>query len=163
EFRISRRQHWTRKTFAGSSRHHWHDAAVFSLYENSAEVSSTYTATYTAKRDHAVQVWTGAGGSPRNGSISSACPLIHSGELFANGMFSLFALLHSQPQENGDLFCAERASAYRPNRSLCAWPSRAGRGGRSPGRCSPRARCRFAPDSTRGRARPAACRDRNSP
>src|SRR5204863_2517027 len=32
--------------------------------------------------------------------------------LFAKAKFSLFALLHSQPTENGDLFCAEGASAY---------------------------------------------------
>jgi DNA repair protein RadC len=33
-------------------------------------------------------------------------------KLFAKAKFSLFTLLHSQPQENGDLFYAERASAY---------------------------------------------------
>jgi DNA repair protein RadC len=33
-------------------------------------------------------------------------------KLFAKAKFSLFALLHTQPHENGDLFCAERASAY---------------------------------------------------
>ena len=33
-------------------------------------------------------------------------------KLFAKAKFSLFALLHSQPTENGDLFCAEGASAY---------------------------------------------------
>ena len=32
--------------------------------------------------------------------------------LFAKAKFSLFALLHSQPTENEDLFCAEGASAY---------------------------------------------------
>ena len=33
-------------------------------------------------------------------------------KLFAKAKFSLFSLLHDQPQENGDLFCSERASAY---------------------------------------------------
>jgi len=33
-------------------------------------------------------------------------------KLFAKAKFSLFALLHAQPTENGDLFCAEGASAY---------------------------------------------------
>jgi len=33
-------------------------------------------------------------------------------KVFAKAKFSLFSLLHSQPQENGDLFCSERASAY---------------------------------------------------
>jgi DNA repair protein RadC len=33
-------------------------------------------------------------------------------KLFAKAKFSLFALLHIQPTENGDLFCAEGASAY---------------------------------------------------
>jgi DNA repair protein RadC len=33
-------------------------------------------------------------------------------KLFAKANFSLFALLHSQAHENGDLFCAERTSAY---------------------------------------------------
>ena len=33
-------------------------------------------------------------------------------KLFAKAKFSLFSLLHSPPQENGDLFCSERASAY---------------------------------------------------
>jgi DNA repair protein RadC len=33
-------------------------------------------------------------------------------KVFARAKFSLFALLHSQAQENGDLFCAERVSAY---------------------------------------------------
>jgi len=33
-------------------------------------------------------------------------------KLFAKAKFSLFALLHTQTHENGDLFCAERASAY---------------------------------------------------
>ena len=32
--------------------------------------------------------------------------------LFAKAKFSLFSLIHSQPQQNGDLFCSERASAY---------------------------------------------------
>ncbi len=33
-------------------------------------------------------------------------------KLFAKAKFSLFALLHSQPTENGDLFCSEDLSAY---------------------------------------------------
>ena len=33
-------------------------------------------------------------------------------KLFAKAKFSLFSLVHSQPQQNGDLFCSERASAY---------------------------------------------------
>lgn len=33
-------------------------------------------------------------------------------KLFAKAHFSLFALLHSMPHENGDLFCAEGSSAY---------------------------------------------------
>jgi len=33
-------------------------------------------------------------------------------KVFARAKFSLFSLLHSQVQENGDLFCAERTSAY---------------------------------------------------
>ena len=33
-------------------------------------------------------------------------------QLFAKASFSLFALLHTQPHQNGDLFCAERATAY---------------------------------------------------
>ena len=33
-------------------------------------------------------------------------------KVFAKAKFSLFSLLHSQAEENGDLFCAERASAY---------------------------------------------------
>ena len=33
-------------------------------------------------------------------------------KLFAKAKFSLFALLHSVPQENGDLFCAEGSTAY---------------------------------------------------
>src|SRR6058998_1854613 len=33
-------------------------------------------------------------------------------KLFAKAKFSLFALLHSQPHEYGDLFCAEGSSAY---------------------------------------------------
>jgi len=33
-------------------------------------------------------------------------------KIFAKAKFSLFALLHSQPQQNGDLFCSEHASAY---------------------------------------------------
>jgi len=33
-------------------------------------------------------------------------------KLFAKAKFSLFALLHSEPHENGDLFCAEGSSAY---------------------------------------------------
>ena len=32
--------------------------------------------------------------------------------LLAKAHFSLFALLHSMPRENGDLFCAEGSSAY---------------------------------------------------
>jgi len=32
--------------------------------------------------------------------------------LLARAHFSLFALLHSMPEENGDLFCAEGSSAY---------------------------------------------------
>ncbi len=32
--------------------------------------------------------------------------------VFARAKFSLFALLHSQARENGDLFCAERPTAY---------------------------------------------------
>src|SRR5205807_6234615 len=69
ELRIARQQQPKSKTGGRSSRHLALDAAVFFPYENSAEVNSTYTATYTAKRDHAVQVRTGAGGSPRNGFI----------------------------------------------------------------------------------------------
>ncbi len=33
-------------------------------------------------------------------------------KVFAKAKFSLFSLLHSKAEENGDLFCAERASAY---------------------------------------------------
>src|SRR5216683_1331487 len=33
-------------------------------------------------------------------------------KLFAKAKFSLFALLHSMPHENGDLFCAEASSPY---------------------------------------------------
>ena len=33
-------------------------------------------------------------------------------KLLAKAHFSLFALLHSMPHENGDLFCAEGSSAY---------------------------------------------------
>src|SRR5713226_3728251 len=33
-------------------------------------------------------------------------------KLFAKAKFSLFALLHSIPHENGDLFCAEASGAY---------------------------------------------------
>ena len=33
-------------------------------------------------------------------------------KLFAKPHFSLFALMHSMPHENGDLFCAEGSSAY---------------------------------------------------
>ena len=33
-------------------------------------------------------------------------------KIFAKAKFSLFSLLHSQPDENGDLFCAEGARAY---------------------------------------------------
>ena len=33
-------------------------------------------------------------------------------KIFAKAKFSLFTLLHSQPNENGDLFCAEGSSAY---------------------------------------------------
>ena len=33
-------------------------------------------------------------------------------QLFAKASFSLFALLHTQPQRNGDLFCAEGSSSY---------------------------------------------------
>ena len=33
-------------------------------------------------------------------------------KLFAKAKFSLFALIHTQPHENGDLFCAEGASGY---------------------------------------------------
>ena len=33
-------------------------------------------------------------------------------KLFAKAKFSLFAVLHSEASENGDLFCAERSSAY---------------------------------------------------
>jgi DNA repair protein RadC len=33
-------------------------------------------------------------------------------KVFAKAKFSLFSLLHSQLQENGDLLCAERASVY---------------------------------------------------
>jgi DNA repair protein RadC len=33
-------------------------------------------------------------------------------KIFAKAKFSLFALLHSQPHQNGDLFCSEHASAY---------------------------------------------------
>ena len=35
-------------------------------------------------------------------------------QLFAKASISLFALLHTQPHQNGDLFCAQRATAY-PN------------------------------------------------
>ena len=35
--------------------------------------------------------------------------------LFAKAHFSLFALLHSMPHENGDLFCAEGTRAYAPD------------------------------------------------
>ena len=38
-------------------------------------------------------------------------------KLFAKAKFSLFALLHAQPTENGDLFCSEGSSAYGMNRS----------------------------------------------
>ncbi len=33
-------------------------------------------------------------------------------KIFAKAKFSLFSLLHSRPDENGDLFCAEGARAY---------------------------------------------------
>lgn len=33
-------------------------------------------------------------------------------KVFARAKFSLFTLLHSQAQENGDLFCGERSTAY---------------------------------------------------
>ena len=33
-------------------------------------------------------------------------------KLFAKAKFSLFSLLHSEPHENGDLFCAEGSRAY---------------------------------------------------
>jgi len=33
-------------------------------------------------------------------------------KLFAKAHFSLFALMHSMPHENGDLFCAEGSSTY---------------------------------------------------
>src|SRR5207247_5536210 len=33
-------------------------------------------------------------------------------KLLAKAHFSLFALLHSMPDENGDLFCSEGSSAY---------------------------------------------------
>ena len=33
-------------------------------------------------------------------------------KVFAKAKFSLFSLIHSEPQQNGDLFCAEQASAY---------------------------------------------------
>ncbi len=33
-------------------------------------------------------------------------------QLFEKAKFSLFALLHSMPQQNGDLFCAEGSSVY---------------------------------------------------
>jgi DNA repair protein RadC len=33
-------------------------------------------------------------------------------KLFAKAHFSLFALMHSMPHENGDLFCAEGSTAY---------------------------------------------------
>ena len=33
-------------------------------------------------------------------------------KIFAKAKFSLFSLLHTQPHENGDLFCAEGARAY---------------------------------------------------
>jgi len=33
-------------------------------------------------------------------------------KVFARAKFSLFTLLHSQAQENGDLFCEERPTAY---------------------------------------------------
>jgi len=36
-------------------------------------------------------------------------------KLFAKAHFSLFALLHSMPHENGDLFCAEGPRAYAPD------------------------------------------------
>jgi len=36
-------------------------------------------------------------------------------KLFAKAKFSLFALLHSMPHENGDLFCAEGSSGYAPD------------------------------------------------
>ncbi len=36
-------------------------------------------------------------------------------KLFAKAHFSLFALLHSMPHENGDLFCAESPRAYAPD------------------------------------------------
>ena len=38
-------------------------------------------------------------------------------KLFAKAKFSLFSLLHSEPHENGDLFCAEGSSGRSPLRS----------------------------------------------
>ena len=41
-------------------------------------------------------------------------------KIFAKAKFSLFTLLHSQPNENGDLYCAEGSSASAMRISVVA-------------------------------------------